>query len=87
MRSAAALLCIFLVVAVGTVSAVHVHAKAKPATHNCTLCAVGHAGVIATRTFNPAPRISKNGLLVVPKPAFYSFVLALCLHIRPPPQA
>ena len=86
-RGAVALLCILLVAVVGIISAVHVHADAKLATHSCTLCAVAHAGVIATRAFNPAPRVSKARLLVIPNRAFYSFVLPLSLHIRPPPQA
>lgn len=87
MRGAAAVLCILLVVAAGTVSAVHVHVSAKTATHSCTLCAIAHAGVIGTRGFNPAPRVSRTVLLALPKSAFYSFELAVSLHIRPPPQA
>jgi hypothetical protein len=87
-RGAVAVLCIFLVVLVGTVSAVHVHAnRLSTPVHRCALCAVAHAGVLVTGAFKLAPSVARTDVLVVAERSFYSRNLVLSRHIRPPPQA
>jgi hypothetical protein len=82
-----ALLCISLVVACGTIQAVHVHPVGNISHSDCALCATAHVSVQVGETsvtlHHVAPVVSAVEALVAPTlaPALSTFAL----FTRPPP--
>ncbi len=82
-----ALLCIGLVVAFGTIQAVHVHPQSDLSHSDCALCVTAHLGVQVAEApvtlHHVAPVISRVEALVAPSltQTFSTFAL----FTRPPP--
>jgi hypothetical protein len=82
------LICVLLVGFSGFAQAVHVHAdNAKVPSHECSICAVAHSGVIASATYQPSPVFVRSSLFVTPDVIHQSSGFIFSLRIRPPPQA
>jgi hypothetical protein len=82
------LICVLLVSFSGFAQAVHVHAdNAKLPSHECSICAVAHSGVIASATYQPSPVFVRSTLLVTPDVIHQSSGFIFSIRIRPPPQA
>jgi hypothetical protein len=82
-----ALLCIALVVACGTVQAVHVHPQGDISHSDCALCATAHLGVQVAdgpvTLLHIAPVISFVETFVAPTPT--QNLSTFALFTRPPP--
>ena len=82
-----ALLCISLVVACGTIQAVHVHPVGNISHSDCALCATAHLGVqvasAAVALHHVAPVVSAVEALVAPSLA--RTLSTFALFTRPPP--
>jgi hypothetical protein len=82
-----ALLCIFLVVACGTIQAVHVHAQGDITHADCALCATAHVSVHAAATtvtvLHTTPVESRVDAFVASTPSLSLSTFAL--FTRPPP--
>jgi hypothetical protein len=82
-----ALLCIGLVVACGTVQAVHVHPQGDISHSDCALCATAHLGVQVAdgpvTLLHIAPVISFVETFVAPTPT--QNLSTFALFTRPPP--
>lgn len=79
-------LCVLLVVFVGAVQAVHVHTDdSSVPSHECTMCAVAHAGILNTIVSPPAPIFVETTLVLVFEPISKTSEFVSSLHIRPPP--
>jgi hypothetical protein len=82
------LICVLLVGFSGFAQAVHVHAEnSKLSSHECSICAVAHAGVIASATYQPSPVFVRSVLFIAPDVIHQSSGFIFSLRIRPPPQA
>lgn len=82
-----AVLGVVLVFFIGMVQAVHVHADESSLSHHeCSLCSVAHAGVIAVAPHAPLPVVTQTILAVPQNPAHQSLGFASSLRIRPPPS-
>ena len=81
------LLCITLVVACGTVQAVHVHPQGDISHSDCALCVTAHVSAqVAQSTVtlhHVAPVISTVEAFAAPTPA--QTISAFALFTRPPP--
>jgi len=82
-----ALLCISLVVAFGTIQAVHVHPQGDLSHSDCALCITAHLGVQIAETpvalHHVAPVVSQVEALTAPSlPGAFS---TFALFTRPPP--
>lgn len=81
-----ALLCVLLAVFVAAVQAVHVHTDdSNIPSHECTMCAVAHAGILNTTVSPPAPLFVETTLALVFEPISKTSEFVSSLHIRPPP--
>jgi hypothetical protein len=82
-----ALLCISLVVAFGTIQAVHVHPQGDIPHPDCPLCATAHVGAevpsAPVTLHHVAPVIS--ALVVVVAPTLPEVLSTFALFTRPPP--
>jgi hypothetical protein len=82
------LICVLLVGFSGFAQAVHVHPEnSKLPSHECSICSVAHAGVIASATYQPSPVFVRSVLFVAPDVIHQSSGFVFSLRIRPPPQA
>ncbi|MGA9039983.1 MAG: hypothetical protein WB421_05555 [Terriglobales bacterium] len=82
------LICVLLVGFSGFAQAVHVHNEnSKLPSHECSICSVAHAGVIASVTYQPSPVFVRSVLFVAPDVIHQSSGFVFSLRIRPPPQA
>ena len=82
------LLCVLLVVFAGFVQAVHVHSQdSKLPSHECSVCSVAHAGVIAQAVYRPVPVFVRSARVVLPEVPVKSSDSVFTIHIRPPPIA
>jgi hypothetical protein len=82
------LICVLLVGFSGFAQAVHVHAdNAKLPSHECSICAVAHSGVIASATYQPSPVFVRSVLFVAPDIIHQTSAFVFSLRIRPPPLA
>src|SRR5713226_2282239 len=81
------LLCISLVVACGTIQAVHVHPQGDISHSDCALCATAHVSVQLAETsvtlHHVAPVISAVEAFVAPAPT--QTISTFALFTRPPP--
>jgi hypothetical protein len=83
-----ALLCILLVALVGLAEATHFHSgNARLARHDCSLCSLVHAGVLAKSAFLPAPVLARAATLHPADVIARSLLFVLSFCIRPPPMA
>ncbi len=82
-----ALLCISLVVAFGTIQAVHVHPQGDLSHSDCALCITAHLGVQVAETpvtlHHVAPVVSRVEALVAP--SLTQTLSTFALFTRPPP--
>jgi hypothetical protein len=82
------LICVLLVGFSGFAQAVHVHPEnSKLPSHECSICSVAHAGVIASATYRPSPVFVRTVLFIAPDVIYQSSGFVFSLRIRPPPQA
>jgi len=82
------IVCVLLVCFSGFAQAVHVHNEnSKLPSHECSICSVAHAGVIASATYQPSPVFVRSVLFVAPDTIHQSSGFVFSLRIRPPPQA
>ena len=81
------LLCISLVVACGTIQAVHVHPQGDLSHSDCALCVTAHVSVQMAESpvtlDHVAPVVSAVEALVAPTPA--QTISTFALFTRPPP--
>ena len=83
-----ALLCILLVALLALAEATHFHsANAKLARHDCSVCSLVHAGVLATSAFLPAPVLARAATFRPADVVARSLLFVLSFCIRPPPMA
>jgi len=83
---ALSLLCVFLIAFVGIVEVVHVHpASSKVSTHECSICAVAHAGVISRAQYRPAPVFVRTTFIAPIRRTARAAGFLFSLRIRPPP--
>jgi hypothetical protein len=82
-----ALLCISLIIACGTIQAVHVHPQGDISHSDCALCATAHLGVQVAdgpvTLLHIAPVVSFVESFVAPTPA--QTLSTFALFTRPPP--
>jgi hypothetical protein len=82
------LLCVLLVAFAGFVQAVHVHSQNSGLpSHECSVCSVAHAGVVAQAVYRHTPVFARVVLVVLPEVPVKSSDSVFTLHIRPPPVA
>jgi hypothetical protein len=80
------LVCVVLVALVGFIQAVHVHLDdSKLPSHECSICAVAHSGVVAQATYRPVPVIVRTVFVAAPDATAKSSGFIFSLRIRPPP--
>ena len=80
------LLCIFLIAFVGVVEVVHVHpANSKISSHECSICAVAHSGVLSKKQYRPAPVFGRITLVTPSEVTTKSSGFTHSQRIRPPP--
>jgi hypothetical protein len=81
-----ALLCISLVIACGTIQAVHVHPQGNISHSDCPLCAIAHVGVQVAEppvVLHVAPVVSVVEAFV--EPPLTQTLSTFALFTRPPP--
>ncbi len=81
-----ALLCISLVIACGTIQAVHVHPQGDISHSDCPLCATAHVGVQVAEqpvVLHVAPVVSVVEAVVAP--TLIQSLSTFALFTRPPP--
>jgi len=80
------LICVLLVALVGFIQAVHVHLDdSKLPSHECSICAVAHSGVVGQASYRPVPVIVRTVLIAAPDATVKSSGFVFSLRIRPPP--
>ena len=83
---ALALTCVLLMAFTGFVQAVHVHSDdAKLPSHECSICAVAHAGVLAKAQYRPTPVFVRTVMVLEPEAIAGALGFVSALRIRPPP--
>ncbi len=83
-----AMACVLLVVLVGFVQAVHVHAESSSLPgHECSLCSVAHAGVIRVSVFDVVQTATQERFSPTIDLVSCLFRPLSSLTIRPPPSA
>ena len=83
---ALALLCVLFVGFTGFVQANHVHSSGSQLPgHECSVCAVAHAGVLHQATYRPLPVFVRSTQLVIAEATPKSSSFSFSLYIRPPP--
>jgi hypothetical protein len=86
LRALVCFLSIFLVFSAGTMEAVHVHsANDSTPSHECTICAVAHSGVLHQVEYRPTPVWVRAVLVTPPATISGSLGFVSSLRIRPPP--
>jgi hypothetical protein len=79
------LLCVLLVVAMGTVQAVHVHpANSQTAHHPCSICSAPTLGP-AVASVDLLPMAKAVAMAYSPRETFVAFRPVLVNFVRPPP--
>ncbi len=84
-RRASALACVWLVLFIGFVSAVHSHPQAARAPERCSVCALAHAGVVPVAIGAPTPVFTSSAVQVLGADSSQSLLFISSLCIRPPP--
>jgi hypothetical protein len=85
-RRASALACVWLVLFIGFVSAVHSHPDAsRTSEHSCSVCALVHAGVVPVALSASVPVFASSAVHVTRADSPRSLFLVSSLYIRPPP--
>jgi hypothetical protein len=80
------LLCVVLVALVGFIQAVHVHLDdSKLPSHECSICAVAHSGVVGQASYRPVPVVVRTVLVAAPDATIKFSGFLFSLRIRPPP--
>ncbi len=83
---ALSLMCVLLVAFAGFAQAVHVHPEnSKLPSHECSICAVAHAGVLGQAQYRPVPVFVRSVLVVAPDATAKFSAFILSFRIRPPP--
>jgi hypothetical protein len=83
---ALSVLCVLLIAFIGIVQAVHVHSdNSKIPSHECTLCAIAHSGIITSALYRPVPVFVRSVLVIRPGSVCKSSGVVLVPRIRPPP--
>ena len=81
------LVCVLLVALVGFIQAVHVHLDdSKLPSHECSICAVAHSGVVGQAQYRPVPVVVRAVLVAAPDATAKSSGFVFSLRIRPPPS-
>jgi hypothetical protein len=81
---AIAVLCVFLVFFVASAQAIHSHPNSI--RHDCSVCSIAHAGVIATSAYQAALMFRPTALEICAGERASSFRPAVTHFIRPPPS-
>jgi len=82
-----ALVCVGLVAFASFAQATHVHSsQAKAPHHECSICSVAHAAVLARAPYRAAPMPVRRASSSVPLAASQSNGFVSSLRIRPPPS-
>jgi hypothetical protein len=85
-RRASAVLCLFLVLFIGFVAAVHSHPdNSRADERGCSVCALAHAGVAPVALSAPIPVFASYTLYVTRADSPRSLLFVSSLYIRPPP--
>lgn len=80
------LLCIVLIAVVGVVQVTHVHSdESKIPSHECSMCAVAHAGILNNIVSPPTPLFVETTLVIVHEPISITSEFVSSYRIRPPP--
>jgi hypothetical protein len=83
---ALALLCVLFVGFIGFVQANHVHSDdSRLPSHECSVCAVAHAGVLHQLTYRPLTVFVRTIRVVVAEASPKASEFSSSLYIRPPP--
>ena len=83
-----ALLCVLLVVLLGSVQVAHTHADDNESHADCALCAAAHISVHPVHTPSPAPTTSVVAVVEALPPSILPRTLSIfALFTRPPPAA
>ena len=83
---ALALLCVLFVGFIGFVQANHVHsANSRLPSHECSICAVAHAGVLHQLTYRPLTVFVRTVRIIIVEAAPKASGFSSSLYIRPPP--
>lgn len=77
-------LCVCLIFFAASVQVTHVHPES--ARHDCSICSIAHAGVIATGTFEAVPVQAGVNLEYSAEPLVRSAKGTSVHFIRPPPS-
>jgi hypothetical protein len=86
-QGAIALLCALLMLIVGFAQANHVHSdKSGSDNHECSVCAVAHAGALMSTTYQPIQVFARSVLAECPEASPHSLLLTFFRYIRPPPS-
>ncbi len=81
-----ALLCVLLVVVLGTVQVAHTHADGAANHADCALCAAAHVSVHPIHAPSPAPTISVVAVVEsLPQSILPRILSTFALFTRPPP--
>lgn len=83
---AAAVVCVFLIVLVGFVAAVHFHSDSGTAADRaCSVCALAHAGVLPAELHSQLLIFVPTQISQAAEPALASLLSVSAHSIRPPP--
>jgi hypothetical protein len=80
------LVCVLAIAFIGFVQVVHVHDNAKTFSHDCSICAVAHSGVLPRATYQPTPVFVPTCVVAQRLQSKESSEFFFTLHIRPPPS-
>jgi len=83
-----ALLCILFVGFIGFVQANHIHSEnSKLPSHECSICAVAHAGVLHQSSHQPLTLFARTPHFSIAQAASRRAGFSSSFRIRPPPAA
>ncbi len=86
-RTLVCFVSMLLVFSAGTMEAVHVHsARDRVPAHECTICAVAHAGVLHQAEYRPTPVWVRVVFVACSETVAGSLGFTSSLRIRPPPS-
>jgi hypothetical protein len=85
-RRASAFACVWLVLFIGFVSAVHSHPQAsRTPERSCSVCALVHAGVVPVAISTPVLVFASSPVHETRAVSPQSLLFVASLYIRPPP--
>src|SRR6266568_3816197 len=85
-RRASAFACVWLVLFIGFISAVHSHPDAsRTPERSCSVCALVHAGVVPVAMSVPVPVLASSAVHVTGSDSPQSLLFISSFYIRPTP--